>query len=116
ESVVKLGAFLAVGLFVTFGIFGGPGDIFAQAATRPEIARMFTSLGDGGYTGWVTLMLLSMAAILFLPRQFQVAVVENVNETHLRTSAWLFPFYLLLINLFVLPIAVAGLLLFPAGS
>src|SRR5690606_14487930 len=78
--------------------------------------RLFVSVGKDGYAGWVTLTLLSMAAIMLLPRQFQVAVVENVNENHLRTSAWLLPSYLLLINLFVLPIAVAGLLLFPGGA
>jgi hypothetical protein len=55
---------------------------------------------------------LSAMAVLFLPRQFQVAVVENVNEAHLKRAAWLFPLYLLLINLFVLPIALGGLLHF----
>ncbi len=61
----------------------------------------------------MTLTLLSMAAILFLPRQFQVTVVENMDERHLEKAAWLFPLYLLAINLFVLPIAVAGLLTLP---
>jgi Na+/proline symporter/nitrogen-specific signal transduction histidine kinase len=116
ESVVKLIAFLTVGVFVTFFMFDGAGDIFSRAAQRPEIARLFTSVGDGGLGGWVTLTLLSMAAILFLPRQFQVSVVENMDERHLEKAAWLFPLYLLTINLFVLPIAVAGLLTFPIGS
>ncbi len=116
ELVVKLIAFLTVGVFVTFFMFDGAGDIFSRAAQRPEIARLFTSVGDGGLGGWVTLTLLSMAAILFLPRQFQVTVVENMDERHLEKAAWLFPLYLLTINLFVLPIAVAGLLTFPTGS
>jgi Na+/proline symporter/nitrogen-specific signal transduction histidine kinase len=116
ESVVKLVAFLAVGLFATCVLFDSPADLFAEGSGRPEIARLFVSVGKDGYAGWVTLTLLSMAAIMLLPRQFQVAVVENVNENHLRTSAWLLPSYLLLINLFVLPIAVAGLLLFPGGA
>ncbi len=116
ESIVKLVAFLAVGLFVTYGIFDGFGDIFARAAERPEIAGLLTSVGAGGYGGWVTLTILSMAAILFLPRQFQITVVENVNERHLDKAAWLFPLYLLLINIFVLPIALGGLLYFPAGT
>ena len=55
-------------------------------------------------------------AILFLPRQFQVAVIENINEDHLNKAIWLFPLYLLVINLFVLPIALAGLLRFPHGD
>lgn len=116
ESIVKLVAFLAVGLFVTYGIFNGFGDIFAKAAARPEIANLFTKIGAGGYGGWVTLTLLSMAAIMFLPRQFQVTVVENLREEHLNKAVWLFPLYLFAINLFVLPIAIAGLLYFPPGT
>jgi Na+/proline symporter len=57
-----------------------------------------------------------MMAIMFLPRQFQVAVVENVDEKHLNKAIWLFPLYMLAINIFVLPIAFGGLLRFPDGS
>ncbi|HSE79967.1 MAG TPA: sensor histidine kinase [Alphaproteobacteria bacterium] len=116
ESIVKLVAFLAVGVFVTFFVFDGFGDIFARAAARPDLAKLWTEVGTGGYGGWVTLTLLSMAAILFLPRQFQVSVVENVDERHLDKAVWLFPAYLFAINIFVLPIAIAGLLYFPAGT
>jgi Na+/proline symporter/nitrogen-specific signal transduction histidine kinase len=116
ESIVKLLAFLAVGLFVTWFMFDGLADIFARGAARPDIAPLFTSVGSTGYGGWVTLTLLSMAAILFLPRQFQVMVVENVNERHLDKAVWLFPLYLFLINLFVLPLAIAGLLSFERGA
>ena len=116
ESIVKLVAFLAVGIFVTFFVFDGFGDIFARAAARPDLAKLWTEVGTGGYGGWVTLTLLSMAAILFLPRQFQVSVVENVDERHLDKAVWLFPAYLFAINVFVLPIAIAGLLYFPAGT
>ena len=113
ESVVKLLAFLAVGIFVTFILFNGPGDLFDQAAAEPAVRELLAFSGlPGGYGNWMALTVLSMAAIIFLPRQFQVTVVENVNEDHLRTAAWLFPLYLLLINLFVLPIAIAGLLYF----
>jgi Na+/proline symporter len=64
--------------------------------------------GGNGYANWFALTLLSMLAVMFLPRQFQVTVVENVNENHLRRAIWLFPLYLLLINVFVLPIALGG--------
>jgi Na+/proline symporter/nitrogen-specific signal transduction histidine kinase len=115
ESVVKLLAFLAIGLFVTFGVFGGFGDLFDRAASVPETAQLFT-LAPGMSPGeWVWLIVLSMLAFLFLPRQFQVAVVENVDERHLDRAMWLFPLYLLAINLFVLPIALGGLLQFGAG-
>lgn len=116
ESVVKLIAFLAVGLFVTFGLYGGFGDLFSRAEALPEAARLFTVGGEGAYGQWMTLTLLSMAAIICLPRQFQVTVVENLNERHLNRAVWLFPLYLLVINIFVLPIAIAGLLHFPSGA
>jgi Na+/proline symporter/nitrogen-specific signal transduction histidine kinase len=116
ESIVKLVAFLAVGIYVTFFLFGGFGDLFEQAARRPELAKLFTLHGIPDYGEWITLTLLSMAAILFLPRQFQVSVVENIDERHLDKAAWLFPLYLVAINIFVLPIALAGLLTFPGGG
>ncbi|MCP1674754.1 Na+/proline symporter/nitrogen-specific signal transduction histidine kinase [Natronocella acetinitrilica] len=113
ESLVKLLAFLAVGFFVTFMVFNGPADIVQQVAAQPALESLLEfSTISGGYGTWMALTILSMAAILFLPRQFQVTVVENVNEDHLRTAAWMFPLYLLLINLFVIPIALAGLLYF----
>ena len=62
------------------------------------------------------MIVLSLFAIVLLPRQFQVAIVENHSEAEIRRAAWLFPLYLVLINLFVMPIAVAGLLTFPAGG
>ncbi len=107
ESLVKLVAFLAVGIFVVWGLFDGLGDIFTQAAARPDLAAML-SRSDASDGDWVWMTLLSLLAFWFLPRQFQVAVVENVDERHLRTSSWLLPLYLLVINLFVLPIALAG--------
>jgi Na+/proline symporter len=72
--------------------------------------------GGNGYGSWFALTLLSMLAVMFLPRQFQVAVVENVNENHLRRAIWLFPLYLLLINIFVLPIALGGLMHLPGRA
>jgi Na+/proline symporter/signal transduction histidine kinase len=111
ESLVKLLAFLVLGGFVTFGLFHGFADVFDQAAARPALARLFTLHGAGTSSAeWFTLLVLSMSAVLLLPRQFQVAVVENVAEDHLRKAMWLFPLYLLIINIFVLPIAFGGML------
>ncbi len=115
ESVVKLLAFLAVGLFVTYGLFNGLADIFARARAVPALASMLDNEQPFGYGQWFSLTLLAMLSVIFLPRQFQVMVVENVDERHLRRAAWVFPAYLLLINLFVLPIALGGLLLFGPG-
>ncbi len=117
ESLVKLIAFLALGLFVTFGLYHGPADLFARAMEFPGLERVLHATGQHfDYTSWASLTFLSMFAILFLPRQFQMAVVENVDERHLNRAAWLLPLYLFAINLFVLPIAFAGMMIFPAGT
>src|SRR5690349_2149701 len=114
ESLVKLVAFLAVGAWVTWGLYDGFADIFARASARADLAPMLAPFGGvaGDYSSWAWLTLLSMLAILFLPRQFQVAVIENKDERHLRKAIWLFPLYMLAINLFVVPIAFGGLLHF----
>jgi Na+/proline symporter/signal transduction histidine kinase/CheY-like chemotaxis protein len=114
ESLVKLVAFLVVGLFVIFYLFDGPQDLFARAAAQNDILPIFTSGIDP--VSWITMTVLSSLCIVLLPRQFHVMVVENNGEDGLRRAAWLFPLYLVLINLFVVPIAVAGLLLFPRGT
>ncbi len=114
ESAIKLVAFLVIGVFVTWWMFDGPSDIFAQAYDRPEIAAIFSNQPD--WSLWFTMTLLSAGAILMLPRQFHVAVVENRDVSDVRKAAWLFPAYLIAINLFVIPIAAAGLLLFPPGA
>lgn len=115
ESLVKLVAFVAVGAFVTFGLYGGFGEIFRLASAVPRLRDLMT-VPPGGYATWVFLTFLSMLSILFLPRQFQISVVENVDERHLEKATWLFPLYLLLINVFVLPLALGGLLHFSSGG
>jgi Na+/proline symporter/signal transduction histidine kinase len=113
ESVVKLLAFLAIGLFVTYGIYDGFGDLFSQVDTGTDIIGLFTlEKSTNTFSDWTVLIFLSMLAIVLLPRQFQISVVENVNEDHLKKAVWLFPLYLLAINLFVLPVAFAGMLQF----
>ncbi|MDX1607060.1 MAG: histidine kinase dimerization/phospho-acceptor domain-containing protein, partial [Candidatus Competibacterales bacterium] len=117
ESLVKLLAFLAVGGFVAVVMFDGVGEIFARAAEHPELRRLMSMAAvPGGYGGWLSVTFVSTMAFLFLPRQFHIMAVENVDEDHLRTAAWLFPLYLLVINLFVLSTAFAGLLTFTGGE
>src|SRR6516225_3734109 len=116
ESIVKLVSFVAVGVFAGLVLFDGFGYIFARAAARPELARLFDFGGSYAAIDWIGLTFLAMAAIVCLPRQFQVMVVENVDERHLDRALWLFPVYLIAINLFVVPIALAGLLSLPAGT
>lgn len=117
ESIVKLIAFLAVGVFISFVLFPNPAEIFRQARLIPTLEGYMHFGGDGSnYGDWFWLVFLSMMAIFLLPRQFQMIVVENVDEKHLGKASWLFPLYLFLINIFVLPIAFAGVLLFPKGD
>jgi Na+/proline symporter/signal transduction histidine kinase len=114
ESLVKLAAFLAVGFFVLFSVAGGIGGLFERAQRSVEIQRIFAEGFNGVF--WITVTFLSLVCILLLPRQFHVTVVENNSEKEIRRAAWLFPVYLVLINLFVVPIAAAGLLNLPKGS
>jgi len=93
ESLLKLGAMLALGAFVAFGL-----DDVAVAAPPPV----------GNADGFTPLVMLGVLAIFTLPHQFHVGVVECQDERHLRTARWLFPLYMLLIALPILPLARAG--------
>ncbi len=118
ESIVKLLAFLVVGVYVTWGLFGGFGDLFGRIAGNPEWSHLLT-LGQpetASYARWTAMLVISMMAVMFLPRQFHVLVVQNPRVRDVNAVSWSFPFYLLLINLFVLPIAFAGLLVFPEAG
>ncbi len=110
EAVVKLAAFLVVGTFVTFFLFDGPFDLARQTIANPELKTLFSRDLSGGT--WLTITLLSFIAALLLPRQFHIAVVENNAPSELRRATWMFPAYLIAINLFVVPIAIAGALTF----
>jgi PAS domain S-box-containing protein len=118
ESVVKLAAFLLVGVYVTWGLFGGFADIFGRAAHRPDWMQLLTldQPATASYARWTAMLLISMLAVMFLPRQFHVLVVQNARERDVNSVSWSFPLYLLLINVFVLPIAFAGLLVFPEAG
>jgi len=110
EAVVKLIALLAVGIFVVWGIAGGIAPMMERIDASP--------IGEWNMdrSRWVALTAVSAAAFLTLPRMFQVMVVENGDERHLQIASWAVPLYLMLISLFVVPIAVVGLDLLPAGS
>ena len=110
EAVVKLVALVAVGMFVVMSLGGGPGEMLDRISTS-SVALQPILPGR-----WTAIMLLSGAAFLCLPRMFQVTVVENADERNLATAAWAFPLYLLVMSLFVVPIAVMGLERLPPGS
>src|SRR3954451_261848 len=113
ESIVKLVAFIAAGAFVTFWMFS-PVELFERAMKTPEALRVINyspSLGN-----FLTMTLLSFCAIMLLPRQFHVSVVENSSDAEVGRARWLFPLYLVAIKLIVIPIALAGLVTFPFGA
>lgn len=110
ESLVKLAAFISVGLFVCFGLFDSPLALWQQAQSTKAEGRLSFEV-DSGYI-YATHTLLGVLAMFCLPRQFHMQFIEPGGEGHLSTARWLFPLYLILINLFILPIAVAGLLWF----
>lgn len=109
ESLVKLVAFLSVGIFVVFYAFGDVTTFYSAVVAHGEIIERFTQVTN--HSTWVVVTVLSAICIVVLPRQFHVTVVENRSENEIKRARWLLPLYLLLINLFVVPIAAAGLLL-----
>jgi len=113
ESLLKVIAFLMVGIFVTYGLFDGFSDIFSQFLTRFPERRQLLMLNtmQTPYPEWFSLTFMAMMAVMFLPRQFHIMVVENCREEHIHQAMWRFPAYLFLISVFVFPIALAGILL-----
>ena len=99
ESVFKLAAMLALGAFVWWGLDALPATALPVAEALPPPPPT---------SGFVPLVLLGAFAMFILPHQFHVAVVECRDERHVRTARWLFPLYLVLIALPVLPLARAG--------
>ncbi|MBB5533761.1 PAS domain-containing hybrid sensor histidine kinase/response regulator [Rhizobium giardinii] len=114
ESVVKLLALVTAGLYVVFFLFDGPSDLWAKALANHQVMNALHY--QTPLPRWILLVVLSAFAIIMLPRQFHVTVVENRTEKDLRTAGILFPVYLIAINLFVLPIAIAGILTFAGGG
>jgi len=114
ESAVKLVAFTAVGLWVIYGLFDGPGALITASQANEVVTSLYsTATIDHSF---LVLTVISMLAILCLPRQFHVAVVENSSERDLRLARWLFPAYLAVFSAFVVPIAAAGLVTQGGGN
>jgi len=113
ESIVKLVAFITAGAFVTFWMFT-PEELIERAMKTPEAVRAIDYVPSIG--NFLITTLLSFGAIMMLPRQFHVSVVENSGDAEVGRARWLFPLYLVAINLFVIPIALAGLIAFPFGA
>ncbi len=109
QSVIKLAAFLAAGVFATYYLFNGFGDIFAQIKQHASLSAA-VSAGAPSYSLFISYIIVGIFAFFLLPRDFHLAVTENSDERHIRASAWGVPVYMMLITLFVFPIAMAGIL------
>lgn len=123
ESIIKLIVFLIAGIFITYFMYDGFRDILSQVVNSqsPFIkGKLDTVFKIGGSnvssSEWLALVVMSMFAVMFLPRQFHMAVIENTDEKHIIKSMYLFPLYLFVINIFVIPIAFAGLIKFEGGG
>jgi Na+/proline symporter/signal transduction histidine kinase len=113
EAIVKLFAFMAVGAFVTYGLYDGFDDLFSQAMLAPRLEEYWKET-----VNWPSMVVqtgVAMMAIICLPRQFHVTVVENIEPQDLRLARWVFPAYLILAALFVVPIALAGQMMLPSS-
>jgi PAS domain S-box-containing protein len=102
ESLVKLLAFVAIGVFALLHL---PGDGHLGARVV-DAARVVTA--PGLPTGFIAQTLIAFTAIICLPRQFHVAVVECQDPADIRPARWLFGAYLVIFSLFVVPITLAG--------
>ncbi|MGV6860419.1 MAG: ATP-binding protein [Putridiphycobacter sp.] len=112
ESLFKLAFFFIIGIYVTFYLFDGTTDIYNKMSVNSNFKSLTTIGGLSGGLNWIFTIALSFFAIFLLPRQFQVSVVENTREKHLKHAIWLVPLYLLLFNIFVIFIAWGGKLTF----
>ncbi|WP_455924412.1 hybrid sensor histidine kinase/response regulator [Pseudomonas putida] len=113
EALVKLFAFLGVGAFITYGLYDGFGDLLSQASLAPRLDTYWKET-----INWPSMVVqtgVAMMAMICLPRQFHVTVVENIEPQDLRLARWVFPAYLILAALFVVPIALAGQLRLPTS-
>lgn len=118
EGIVKLVALFIVGAYITYGIYDGFGDIYMRMASLPGHAKllMLNPPQDHMTPAWPTLLILSSLAVMLLPRQFHIMAVENKSEKNIPDAMWLFPLYLFLINIFVTPIAFAGILAYGSSA
>ena len=106
ESIIKLVAFCAIGLFALYSVFDGPAELFNAFAGNSELSRSW--FDKTNTENFITQTILASAVIFCLPRQFHVSVVEYHQEKDLTWSRWIFPSYLILISIFVIPIVIAG--------
>ncbi|HDX9008217.1 hybrid sensor histidine kinase/response regulator [Aeromonas dhakensis] len=106
ESVVKLLAFMAVGSFALWLILSKPSQ--ARTLVASDFLDAVVAVTPGSLLELAIYTLVAMCAVICLPRQFHVTVVENNQGQDLHWARWLFPLYLFMMGLFIWPLALAG--------
>ncbi|WP_421186881.1 NahK/ErcS family hybrid sensor histidine kinase/response regulator [Aeromonas hydrophila] len=106
ESVVKLLAFMAVGGFALWLILSKPSQ--ARTLVASDFLDAVVAVTPGSLLELAIYTLVAMCAVICLPRQFHVTVVENNQGQDLHWARWLFPLYLFVMGLFIWPLALAG--------
>ncbi|MGL6370924.1 hybrid sensor histidine kinase/response regulator [Aeromonas hydrophila] len=106
ESVVKLLAFMAVGGFALWLILSKPSQ--ARTLVASDFLYAVVAVTPGSLLELAIYTLVAMCAVICLPRQFHVTVVENNQGQDLHWARWLFPLYLFVMGLFIWPLALAG--------
>ncbi|QDG34401.1 response regulator [Alteromonas mediterranea] len=114
ESIIKLVALWAVGIFVCFFLFDGALDLISKAASNDSARDVIYA--DSAPWVYLSHVALGVCSMFVLPRQFHMNFVEQNGEGELRTARWLFPLYLFGMTLFIIPIALAGKMLLPVGT
>lgn len=108
ESLVKIIAFLAVGLFVCFSLFDSPVDLWEQTGAALKFEQQMNA---DNISAMLAMLVIVMAAFLSLPRQFQVMVVELKDQKDTWLARRVFPLYILVFAFFAAPLGLAGQLL-----
>lgn len=114
ESIIKLVALWAVGIFVCFFLFDGALDLISNAASNDSARDVIYA--DSAPWVYLSHVALGVCSMFVLPRQFHMNFVEQNGEGELRTARWLFPLYLFGMTLFIIPIALAGKMLLPVST
>ena len=107
ESILKLIAMLIGTLWICYMVNPGVFGIFEQVANEAQFNAKVLTIST---QQWLSFMLIGALGIITLPRQFHVGIVECSDTKFLDRAKWLFPLYLLLINIFTFPVALAGLM------
>lgn len=110
QSVVKFFALAAVGLFVVYGIFDGFIDLTQRSLNFAPTLELINK----PFAIWIYIshVLLGVCSMFCLPRQFHINFVENRHNDEIRQARWLFPAYLIGMSIFILPIALGGMIVF----